>query len=110
MFAVDLDRPSSPLRAVAVDAVSDQDRPAVQLEVFEGMIFLRRVRMADEQLFFVVVVDRHGDCSCIEAGPDLIAESIGDVVELADANDIDLAERPGRLVRRRRILSVGHCA
>jgi hypothetical protein len=101
LFAADIGGPASPLGAVAVDAVPDQDRPAVQLETPERMVLLRRVRMADEQLFPVVVVDRDGDLPGVETRPDLVAEHLGDVVEFLNADDVDLPQSPGGLVRGR---------
>ena len=79
--------------------------PNNKLEILERTKLHRRVRVADEQFFSVAVVDGHRGLSSVEAGPNLLAEGIGDVVKLPNAEDIDFPERSFYLARRGCILA-----
>ncbi|MHC4402448.1 MAG: hypothetical protein ACYTG0_22515 [Planctomycetota bacterium] len=84
-LAANHDDPSAAAREVEGDAVPDHHRLAIQPEAFERTKLLRRVRVADEQLFPVIVIDGHRDLSRVETGPDSVTVCIGDVVKLPDA-------------------------
>jgi len=55
--------------------------------------------MADEQFFLVVVVvDGDRELPGVEAGPDPVAENLGEMMEFLDPNDVNFPQSPRGLV------------
>ena len=60
---------------------------------FELAVDIGRPRVAGKELLTVEVVHGDGDLARVEAGPEIIAEDVGEMVEFGNPGDVDGAER-----------------